>query len=197
VEYLKVKNWSEYQHYKDRCPPWIKLHTNILNDRAFSMLSLASRGLLMQLWVLASEHGGQVPNDLDEIKFRLRDNAIKQKDINLLIDRGFLNGRKQAQAGDSKRLSRGEERQRQSACKRKLSVCVDENVSMSDEELKKLIDKHGEPFALACVERLKNGKGAKGYKYESDYRAILTWVVRAVRDDGGPPVGQESNHKFR
>lgn len=101
MDYLKVKNWDEYQHYKDRCPPWIKLHTKILNDRAFAMLSCASRGLLMQLWILASEHDGKVPNDLEEIKFRLRDNTIKAEDVNRLISLGFLNSCKHLQADDS------------------------------------------------------------------------------------------------
>lgn len=91
-KYLYVKNWEKYQHYKNRCPPWIKLHVNTLNDRAFASLSLASRGLLLQLWILASEQDGKVPYDLDEIRFRLRDDTINERDIDLLIERGFLNG---------------------------------------------------------------------------------------------------------
>jgi len=112
VDYLKVKNWEEYQHYKDRNPPWIKLHVRLLNDRQFSSLSLASRGLLMQLWILASEHDGQVPNDLEEIKFRLRDSSIKAENLNHLIDKGFLDNGKQPLASASERYSETEERQR-------------------------------------------------------------------------------------
>jgi len=26
---LKTKKWSDFQHYKNRCPPWIKLHRNL------------------------------------------------------------------------------------------------------------------------------------------------------------------------
>jgi hypothetical protein len=26
VQYFTVKNWLKHQHYKDRRPPWIKLH---------------------------------------------------------------------------------------------------------------------------------------------------------------------------
>ena len=101
MEYLKVKNWENYQHYKNRCPPWIKLHVTILNDRKFSMLSCASKGLLMQLWILASEYDGQVPFDINEIQFRLRDNKIKMEDLNILIKLGFLNNCKHVQASDS------------------------------------------------------------------------------------------------
>ena len=98
MEYLKIKNWEEYQHYKDRCPPWIKLHVKILNDRAFSLLSRASKCLQMLLWILASETDGVIKNDIDEIRFRLRDETIEESEINLLIEKGFLlpenNGRK-------------------------------------------------------------------------------------------------------
>ena len=105
---LKVKNWEKYQHYKNRCPPWIKLHVNILNDRRFSALSCASKGLLMQLWILASEDNGKIPYDLNEIRFRLRDELIKKEELNLLIEKGFLKNCKQAQADASECFSETE-----------------------------------------------------------------------------------------
>jgi len=101
MEYLQVKNWEEYQHYQNRNPPWIKLHTKLLNDRTFTLLSCSSRGLLMQLWILASENKGKVVNDLAELKFRLRDESIKEKDLNLLIEKGFLVGCKHLLASAS------------------------------------------------------------------------------------------------
>ena len=108
MNYANIKNWEEYQHYRDRCPPWIKLHVKILNDKDFTALSCANRGLLMQLWILASENEGKAPIDIEEIKFRLRDNSIKEKDVNLLIDKGFLLDCKQTQADASKRYSETE-----------------------------------------------------------------------------------------
>ena len=106
--YLKIKNWEEYQHYKDRNPPWIKLHVKTLNDRAFTDLSSSNRGLLIQLWILASENEGQISNDLEEIKYRLRDTNIKQKDLNSLIEKGFLSGCKHMIANDSECYSETE-----------------------------------------------------------------------------------------
>jgi hypothetical protein len=42
VRYLRVKNWSEFQHYKDRNPPWIKLHRTLLDhDYEAAILALA------------------------------------------------------------------------------------------------------------------------------------------------------------
>ena len=49
----------------------------------------------MQLWILASEHGGEIPYDLDEIQFQLRDDTITMDQLNVLIDKGFLKNCKQ------------------------------------------------------------------------------------------------------
>lgn len=89
---LKPKNWEKFQHYKDRCPPWIKLHRDLLNDKEFMRLPLASKALAPLLWLLASESkDGCFQADSDELEFRLR---IASKDIESglkpLIDKGFF-----------------------------------------------------------------------------------------------------------
>ena len=89
---LKPKNWSVFQHYKDRCPPWIKLHRDLLNDRSFMRLPIASKALAPMLWLLASESkDGVFDGSLDELVFRLH---ISEKDyqqgIKPLIDNGFF-----------------------------------------------------------------------------------------------------------
>jgi hypothetical protein len=55
---LTPKNWSSFQHYKDRAPAWIKLHRGLLDDFEFSSLPVASRALAPLLWLLASEFEG-------------------------------------------------------------------------------------------------------------------------------------------
>lgn len=89
---LKPKNWDKFQHYKDRCPPWIKLHRDILNDRTFANLPIASKALAPLLWLLASESkDGEFDAAIDELAFRLH---IASKDIESglkpLIDKGFF-----------------------------------------------------------------------------------------------------------
>ena len=89
---LKPKKWETFQHYKDRCPPWIKLHRDLLNDKEFMRLPLASKALAPLLWLLASESkDGCFQADSDELEFRLR---IASKDIDAglkpLIDKGFF-----------------------------------------------------------------------------------------------------------
>lgn len=58
-----------------------------------------------------------------------------------------------------------------------------EFVHMSEIEYQKLIDGHGELITQLCIEKLDNHKGATGQAYKSDYRAILKWVVGAVKKD--------------
>lgn len=89
---LIPKNWSKFQHYKDRCPPWIKLHRDLLNDRHFASLPLASKALAPLLWLLASESkDGTFDASFEELAFRLH---FSSKDIEVgltsLIDKGFF-----------------------------------------------------------------------------------------------------------
>ena len=58
-----------------------------------------------------------------------------------------------------------------------------EYVLLAAKEKEELSSKFGDEFLKLCVDRLDNYKGASGKKYKSDYRAILNWVVRAVKED--------------
>ena len=89
---LKPKNWSTFQHYKDRCPPWIKLHRDLLNNREFMRLPIASKAIAPMLWLLASESkDGVFDGSLDELVFRLHITEKEYKDgIKPLIDKGFF-----------------------------------------------------------------------------------------------------------
>ena len=89
---LRPKNWGSFQHYKNRLPPWIKLHKSILDDRVFMRLPVASKALAPLLWLLASESAdGEFDASTDELEFRLR---MPRKDIEFgmkpLIDNGFF-----------------------------------------------------------------------------------------------------------
>jgi hypothetical protein len=89
---LQPKNWGVFQHYKDRCPPWIKLHRDLLNDRVFMCLPLASKALAPLLWLLASESkDGTFDGSLDELVFRLHITPKDYEDgLKPLIHKGFF-----------------------------------------------------------------------------------------------------------
>jgi hypothetical protein len=78
---IRPKNWAVFQHYKDRCPPWIKLHRDLLNNRDYMTLPLASKALAPLLWLLASEAKDGVFNAAtEELMFRLHLSAREVED---------------------------------------------------------------------------------------------------------------------
>ncbi len=87
-----IKKWADFQHYKNRCPPWIKLQKSILDDFEFACLPIASKALAPLLWLLASESmDGSVRIDPDWLAFRLRFTVSDIEDgLTPLIDKGFL-----------------------------------------------------------------------------------------------------------
>jgi len=89
---IRPNRWREFQHYKDRCPPWIKLHSDLLKNRDFVCLPIASKALAPMLWLLAGESkDGQIDATFEELQFRLH---ISKKDyddgLKPLIDKGFF-----------------------------------------------------------------------------------------------------------
>ena len=99
---MKIKNWKKFQHFKDRNPPWIKLHREVLYQRDINMISDCSFRLLINLWLLASEDEtkeGILP-PLEDIAWRLRLDEkkiiqslqeltewVEQDDINVISER--------------------------------------------------------------------------------------------------------------
>lgn len=85
-------NWAELQHYKDRSPPWIKLHKKLLDNYEFQSLPVASRALAPMLWLLASEHDeGVIDAAPEKLAFRLRMSESTAKDaLKPLIDKQFF-----------------------------------------------------------------------------------------------------------
>lgn len=88
MRYLSIKNFDKHQHYKDRRPPWIKLHAEVLDDYAFSCLQDASKAHLMLLWVLASKLDNRIPYDLAFIARQI--GATSPVDVEELVLQGFI-----------------------------------------------------------------------------------------------------------
>jgi len=95
MQWLRVKDWETFQHYKDRAPPWIKLHKSLLDNFDFHRLPLASRALSPCIWLLASEFKfpqlGLIEYDVEMLSFRLRCGQDEiTTAINGLVDKKFL-----------------------------------------------------------------------------------------------------------
>lgn len=67
-KYVRFLNWSEYQHYSDRNPPWVKLHRTIITSEFWVNSSDASRVLAIACMTLASMHDNLIPLNLMYIK---------------------------------------------------------------------------------------------------------------------------------
>lgn len=87
MKFLTVKNWEHFQHYGKRNPPWIKLHRALLDDYAFCALPDAAKAHLVLIWVYASQHNGQVPQDSKFLEKKL---SCENIDLETLTEHGFL-----------------------------------------------------------------------------------------------------------
>ena len=68
---MRIKNWTKFQHFKDRKPPWVKLYRDLLDDIDWHELDPLSSKVLCMLWLIASEDDGNIP-ELKTLSFRLR-----------------------------------------------------------------------------------------------------------------------------
>ena len=90
--FLIPKNWQQFQHYKHRNPPWIRLYRGLLDDRDFQCLPIASMALAPMLWLIASEHpDGVFDGSAENLSFRLRWKISDiEKGLKPLLDKGFM-----------------------------------------------------------------------------------------------------------
>jgi hypothetical protein len=84
----RVRNWSEYQHYKDRNPPWIKLHYSMLSSEDWVLLDDRSRVLAIACMLIASRNNGEVPGNPEFLKRVAYLNT--KPNFKPLIECGFL-----------------------------------------------------------------------------------------------------------
>jgi len=91
---IKIKNWENFQHYKNRKPPWIKLYRELLDNMEWRALSDFPARLLVELWLLAAENQGEIDLDSTALSWRLRlaSNKLAKIDDALqeLVTHGFI-----------------------------------------------------------------------------------------------------------
>lgn len=86
--FLVVVDWADLQHYKDRSPPWIKLHSAMLESYEFSQLTDAQKGQLLCIHMLASRMSNRIPNDASWIASKI--GASEPIDTSVFVLAGFL-----------------------------------------------------------------------------------------------------------
>lgn len=99
TSYLRVKKWKDWQHYKDREPPWVKLWASLLRDGAFLELSEPEQWQLVRVWMVCSlatrftldEKGRTVPVVLnDESSVRRATASLKRVPLRKFLAGGWL-----------------------------------------------------------------------------------------------------------
>jgi len=178
---LKPKNWAVFQHYKNRCPPWIKLHRDLLNDRSYMRLPIASKALAPMLWLLASESkDGVFDGSLDELVFRLHITPKEYQDgVKPLIDNDFfilvsgvLAERKQVAIPETETETEGETETKKKAT----SVAPPEGVSDSVwQEFKSLRKAKKAPITQRAIDKISEEAKLAGWTLE---KALEECIVR-------------------
>jgi hypothetical protein len=140
----RVKNWTKYQHYKKRCPPWIKLHYETLTSSDWVMLDDSSRVLAIACMLVASRHDGEIPSDPAYIK---RVAYLHQEpDFKPLISCGFLEPCKRMLADESAAQADAcseaetDQRQRERDLARSNSNIEEEGLFVIDDEVSAKFD---------------------------------------------------------
>jgi hypothetical protein len=71
AKFFRVVDFEKFQHYKDRCPPWIKLYRNLWSDPRFFGLTVGERYQLISLFIIASQNDNCIPVNQDWLKHQI------------------------------------------------------------------------------------------------------------------------------
>jgi len=88
MNYIEVVHWEEFQHYKHRNPPWVKLHNQLLENYDYTCLPDCSKSHLLGIWMLASRTENKIPANLTWIASKI--GATDPVNIDILVEASFL-----------------------------------------------------------------------------------------------------------
>jgi hypothetical protein len=86
--FFRIVNWKRFQHYKNRNPPWIKLHRELLTSRAWISEDDTNRTLMVALMLIAADTDNLIPADPGYVRRRAYLNT--EPDFSRLLELGFL-----------------------------------------------------------------------------------------------------------
>jgi len=86
--FVRIVNWEKFQHYKDRNPPWVKLHRELLTSQTWVSLDDAGRVLAIACMLLAAATDNKIPADPSYIRRVAYLNQLP--DLSALLATGFV-----------------------------------------------------------------------------------------------------------
>ena len=88
TSFIRVTNYNQQQHYKDRGPTWIKLYNRLLDDYGFAHLPDAAKWHLIGIQLQASRHNNRIPADPAWLARQI--GARDAIDLGVLEQAGFI-----------------------------------------------------------------------------------------------------------
>jgi len=189
----RIRNWKEYQHYRDRNPPWIKLHYEVMTSRDWVSLDDASRVLAVASMLIASRHDGMIPDDPEYVKRVAYLNSTP--DFRPLLKCGFLVSegcQEPPQSPETETENRDRDRDRDASKvlasdskPAKKTYGEFQGVKLTDEEHAKLTMKHGAVRLERGIAILDDYMRSNGKRYKDHYATLkeTSWVWKRV-DEG-------------
>lgn len=86
--YFRVRNFEQFQHYKHRNPPWIRLYYMLLHDLRFYSLDNSTKYLAIGCFLLASQTENKIPFNESWIKKELSYDGVPNWQA--LLDAEFI-----------------------------------------------------------------------------------------------------------
>lgn len=196
MNYLRVRNFEKFQHYKDRNPPWIKFYTALLDDIDFMSLPDDLKWPICGLFLLASKLDNKIPLDENYLKNRL---SVKRLNLQALTKTKFVE-LQDASAMLATCNRETEERETEgymgaSAPEPYLVFGEFQLVRLTADEhdkLKTRLNGHTDDY-INRLDRWGKQDPRKFAKRKSHYATILTWYDRDVKDGKVRPHNQPAN----
>jgi len=208
----RIKNWAEFQHYKNRQPPWIKLHRTLLDDLNYAAMSSEAAKYLILIWLVAAETcDGKLPAS-KKLAFRLRISEDKCVRIIKALSAWIYNDASTVLAGCKQDArpeteEEGEEEgEKETEEETEIEGDVEgdapplltlgefKNVKMSQGELDNLEAKHGAEKAMKGIDALGAWLKRTGKRRKDHYACldVASWVWENVAKADAVSGGRKS-----
>jgi len=90
TKFYKIRNWHKYQHYKNRNPTWIKLHTELLTSKDWVCLDDCDRVLVISCMLIAAHNGVDGVFPADHLYIKRVAYLNQEPNFEKLIENGFI-----------------------------------------------------------------------------------------------------------
>ncbi len=86
---IVIPRWEEFQHYKRREPPWLKVYTRLHSDDTYLDLSSHLRGVLLGIWIEYARSGCDLAVTTATLTRRLNV-KVTTRDLETLNHAGYI-----------------------------------------------------------------------------------------------------------